>query len=481
MMSPIRNDAAQAAPSTVPATSEIQRRAQRCMGSVLVVEDDGIAAIDIEQTLESNGYDVAGVATSAEEALALARTLRPDLVLMDIHLRGAMDGIETAQQLQRELALPVVYLTANADEVCLRRATETEPYGYILKPFESIDLRICVDVALRRSRTDRLRRDSDMRYRRIVQQTSEGVFSTNADQRITVVNAQFAAMLGYTSTELVGRSPFDFMDERDHQLGARSFARCRQERACRFEARLLRVDGAEFWASISLSSAADPAGEGMIGVVQDVSDKKASEEALRAALAHLKRENGALADLAIRDDLTGLYNRREFERRLDSCLEEQPGRDAALSVVLADIDHFKAINDTYGHHAGDEVLRELGGILGVSLRQTDLACRYGGEEFALLLPNTPGASAVALAERIRKNVAAHAFWVLDLTGERRNISVTLSLGCAVRQSSRCSGEDLLREADQALYSAKTAGRNRVVGIDPLPELAATSSGFPNPR
>ncbi len=165
----------------------------------------------------------------------------------------------------------------------------------------------------------------------------------------------------------------------------------------------------------------------------------------------------ALEELAIRDGLTGLANRREFDRRLKEELERSRRYSLPFSLLMLDLDHFKAVNDTYGHPAGDEVLRTLAVRVRVQVRPVDQVARYGGEEFAVILPETDGAGALAFAERLRAAIAAVPF---ALHAERA-IGLTASIGVASFPRDGDTERDLVAAADRALYSAKQSGRNWV--------------------
>jgi diguanylate cyclase (GGDEF)-like protein/PAS domain S-box-containing protein len=461
---------------SIPPTSEMKHLIPRIVARVLLVEEQGGDGGDLAMTLEALGHTVVGVATSAHEALVFGQTLHPDLALMGVQLQGDLDGIATASLLRRHLNLPVVYLTTEADDVSIQRASETEPYGYVLKPCAPLELRIAIEVAMRRADSERRRRDSDMRYRRIVDWTNEGVWSTNEHGQTILANGQIGLLLARSSTEMLGQSFFDFVHEGERALARRAFEDCRRGQDCRFEARLLRAGGEPFWASVSLSSASTGSPEtlSLIAIVNDISERKASEEQLRAALDHLKQENGTLAHLVKLDDLTGLYNRREFERFVEGELE-RAGSNGRLCVILADIDYFKEVNDHYGHHAGDQVLRQLAEVFRETLHAGELACRYGGEEFAFVFNAADDAEALATSERLRSHVEARTFWVEDLGGHRVALSVTLSVGYASREHGSETAEDLVGRADQALYAAKGQGRNRVVGAPSLRVEQASSS------
>jgi len=167
---------------------------------------------------------------------------------------------------------------------------------------------------------------------------------------------------------------------------------------------------------------------------------------------------------AQRDGLTGLFNRAWFDRTLARDVAQAAQDRTPLSLVLFDIDHFKRVNDTYGHQVGDKVLAGVANVLGGRMRPTDFAARYGGEEFVLLLPNTDAPGAAVVAERLRRRVAEAVHEI----GSGSVLRVTVSAGHAtLRPDSDATAEMLLSCADGALYTAKRGGRNRVVaGQDP---------------
>jgi diguanylate cyclase (GGDEF)-like protein len=180
-------------------------------------------------------------------------------------------------------------------------------------------------------------------------------------------------------------------------------------------------------------------------------------EQMALALANLKLRE-TLRQQSIRDALTGLYNRRFLEESLDRELARLERKQQPLTVIMIDVDHFKNFNDTYGHEAGDVVLRDLGRVLRRQSRQSDIACRYGGEEFTLLLPETPLDTGRQRAESLREAVQE-----LKLTHNGQPLGeVTLSMGVATFPDHGADRENLLYAADMALYEAKRGGRNRVV-------------------
>ncbi|HUQ48027.1 MAG TPA: PleD family two-component system response regulator [Gemmatimonadaceae bacterium] len=175
----------------------------------------------------------------------------------------------------------------------------------------------------------------------------------------------------------------------------------------------------------------------------------------------LSEANNKLTLISLTDGLTGVDNRRALEQRLHEMFEHSLRLHEPVSVVMCDIDHFKTVNDTYGHAAGDEVLKQFAGILKEEAREIDRVGRYGGEEFLLLLPGTVLDAAVTFAERLRQRVDTHTF-----SYEGGTLKRTVSFGVASWPHPKIKGrEGMLKAADDALYVAKESGRNRVVRFD----------------
>jgi len=163
-------------------------------------------------------------------------------------------------------------------------------------------------------------------------------------------------------------------------------------------------------------------------------------------------------EMAVTDGLTGLHNRRYLERHLATLVQQAIAREKPLSVLVLDIDHFKAINDGYGHAVGDDVLREFSRRVRKAVRGIDLACRMGGEEFVIAMPDTDAALALLVGERLRQKIAVDRFRIPE---SEESIEVTVSIGISSLSSAEDTPETLLKRADEALYEAKRAGRNRV--------------------
>jgi two-component system cell cycle response regulator len=164
-------------------------------------------------------------------------------------------------------------------------------------------------------------------------------------------------------------------------------------------------------------------------------------------------------EMAITDQLTGLHNRRYMERHLSNLISNAGKTGRPLAFLIMDIDYFKSVNDTHGHDIGDEVLREFSARIGANVRGLDLACRYGGEEFVVVMPDTDISFAYMVAERLRRSVETTPF---DISRDPKKLNITISIGIASSEGEKDTAEALLHRADQALYRAKRDGRNRVV-------------------
>jgi diguanylate cyclase (GGDEF)-like protein len=227
------------------------------------------------------------------------------------------------------------------------------------------------------------------------------------------------------------------------------------------------------------------------GMLRDAQDQLNNEFSRREQIATLRsRELSAVSELAIKDELTGLANRREALNRLRLFWESTQMYADPLACILLDIDHFKSFNDQYGHASGDLVLQKTADTLRRNVRDNDVVCRFGGEEFVILCPHGGLDGASACAEHLRKAVERQ-----NVNWEDKPLHITASLGVAIRADAMRNAEDLIRQADQGLYRAKHSGRNRVVSVpvfdegpsqhqlnaetDPVPPVRAEPTPVPS--
>lgn len=195
----------------------------------------------------------------------------------------------------------------------------------------------------------------------------------------------------------------------------------------------------------------------------DYITKPFAPEEIAARIAGMLQRMQVFYDMSMRDDLTNAYNRRYFNERLEEEINRSGRNHRSFSIAVMDIDSFKSVNDTYGHQVGDYVLVQLVRFIQARLRKSDFVARFGGEEFVLLLPETPGANAFSLMERLRLQLMETVFPYHDqVTGDYKELHITVSAGIATCPDDAKSGANLLDLADKALYAAKSQGRNAVV-------------------
>ncbi len=180
---------------------------------VLIVEDEGIVAADLETTIQQLGYRVVGTAATGQEAITKAERASPDLVLMDIRLKGPMDGIEAAEQIIARLDIPVTYLTAYADQDTLGRAKLTLPYGYILKPFEEKDIHTAIELALYKHRMERMMATLEGWHAAALRSMPDAVLAVDTHDRITFMNEEAESLFGWPLQEVYGKPLRDFLNQ----------------------------------------------------------------------------------------------------------------------------------------------------------------------------------------------------------------------------------------------------------------------------
>jgi len=235
-----------------------------------------------------------------------------------------------------------------------------------------------------------------------------------------------------------------------------------------FEFQARRYNGAAIWVKNSARAIKDGAGRVLWyeGSLEDITFRKQAQVALRQANEGLKARlteigmlQEQLRERAIRDPLTNLFNRRYLEEMLDQELSKADRKAYPVSLIMMDIDNFKRINDTYGHKSGDQALQSLADFILSCIRSSDTACRFGGDEFVIVMPEATIGLAYERAEKLRQGVQAR-----PMTETGMADCLTVSAGISVYPAHGATREELLRSADQALYLAKAQGRNRVVVV-----------------
>ena len=439
-------------------------------GNILIVDDDSGALKLLKDILTAAGYAVRPF-NNGELALRSVAAEAPELILLDIRMPD-MDGFEVCRRLKENSSqkdIPVIFISAASDTEDKVRGFQAGGIDYITKPFqqEEVIARVNTHVALNRSRQE-------------VQKIAEALRKNEASLRM----AQTIAHLGHWEWD-VHTGQFAWSDETCRILGLDP-----QEQSASYDAFLHAVhpddrarvsgqihqvdEGGEFdiefriilpnggvravhgrGVVICLDTGRKPKIIGtvqefpeheqikMLGVIQDVTERKVLE---------LKLEQQASIDF-----LTGCANRRHFTDLADQEFARVHRYEGIMSVLMLDLDHFKSVNDSHGHHVGDSVLKKLVQVCQGILREVDVVGRLGGEEFAIMLPETEGKQAIEVAERLCQAVAAAE--VLLENGQ--SLRFTTSIGVANLLAGDSSFAQMLDRADKALYEAKNTGRNRV--------------------
>jgi two-component system cell cycle response regulator len=451
---------------------------------VLVVDDLEPNVKLLEAKLRAEYFDVI-TAFSGQEAVDKAKSEQPDIVLLDVMMPG-MDGFEACRLIKKmpETAhIPVVMVTALEQQADRIAGLEAGADDFLTKPVEDVALFARVRSLTRlKMMTDELRlRHATSKGLGMVEQGDWTAELEKVDRRVLIIDDQdeqaqkIRAGLGPDYQVSIEPDPdvamtrvraadFDLVIinmslEATDPLRLCSSIRSFEETRLTPILTIVRQGDTR-----KLVRALD------IGVNDYVSrpvDKhelaaRASTQIRRKQYVdHLRSSFQQSLEMAVTDELTGLYNRRYLASHLSAMFDRAYWTGRPLSVMVLDLDHFKKVNDTHGHDIGDRVIREFADRVRNSVRGIDLACRYGGEEFLVAMPDTEKSAACAVAERLRGEVAAQK---LVINGGRDELQVTVSIGIACTEdgSKDDSPQKLIKRADEALYVAKSGGRNRVI-------------------
>lgn len=311
--------------------------------TILIVEDDAIIGQSLRSCLRKAGYMVSDSVSNGEDALDAIRIKLPDLILMDIALDGGMDGISTAQEIRSQYDIPIVYLTAYADEETLTRAKGTDPYGYVLKPYEERILLVTLEMAFNKYELQKRLKQSEEKYRLLVENQSEGVTIVDQAERFVFANPAADRIFGVEPGGLIGRTVADFTSSDQYaEIRTQSDHR-RNGMITDYEIIINRLDGNQRYIAVTAAPWLDPNGAfaGTLGILRDITEKKRAEQA--------EQEQRALAD-ALRDTAILLSSTLHLDEVLDRILviiERVVPHDAA-NIMLMDDDGWTWIARTRG-------------------------------------------------------------------------------------------------------------------------------------
>jgi two-component system, cell cycle response regulator len=442
---------------------------------ILVVDDQAANVRLLEARLQAEYFDVC-TASDGFEAIEVARNQQPDLILLDV-MMPRMDGYETCAKLKADPStrhIPVVMVTALDQREDRIRGLESGADDFLTKPIDDVALFARVRSLLRlKTLLDELRyRESNAAFAELHADINE---EQAEGYQAVIVSADPRAAKRYATALPNSVTPSCYTDPAKAVAAARAGTdllivdlTAADYDGLRLCARV-RSDAETRQLPILAVVSPDDVAKAVRALdlgVNDIIHRPVDAGELNArARTQLRRKRYAdrlrasldqSLEMAVTDPLTGLHNRRYISSRLRQALAGANNGGAPVSVLIADIDHFKSINDLYGHEAGDHVLQGFAKRMHAALRALDLAARYGGEEFLVVMPGAGMAEAQIAAERLRAEIADTPFLLEDGT----DIAVTVSIGLAQAQVGE-TFESLLRRADVALYAAKHDGRNQV--------------------
>ncbi len=416
--------------------------------NVLLVSADAADHADVRaaiQGVRGQPYRLETARTLAD-ALAAIKAGGVDAMLLDLNLPDST-GVTTFLRVQPKATnIPIVTLVAEQDEDLGKQTVDRGALDYLVRGHVTAQL---VDKVLRyateRTHTLKALKASEQRYRELFQNVTAGVFQTTGDGKFMAANPALVRMLGYDSEDEllavdVARDVYSDPGQRD------DWVRCMAEHGEVRNAELVlkRKDGTRLVVLENSRAVCDADGRVLFyeGTLTDITAAHALSQQLTHEASH--------------DPLTGLKNRREFESRLQHALEMVHATGTPHAVCFMDLDRFKVVNDTCGHVAGDELLRQLGQLLQAKVRQADVVARLGGDEFAILLQNCGPNDALQVANNVLRTVSAFQFvW------GQHTFSIGVSIGVVVITSNFRRMAQVMSAADTACYAAKDGGRNRV--------------------
>jgi two-component system cell cycle response regulator len=448
---------------------------------VLVVDDILSNVKLLEAKLTAEYFDVV-TAFNGLECLAKIAESAPDIVLLDVMMPG-MDGFEVCRRIKSNPAtahVPVVMVTALDQPSDRVAGLEAGADDFLTKPVDDSALFARVRSLVRlKMMTDELRMRESTGQGMGLLDPAETLLDANQTGRILVIEDRAESVSWFASALAPG-----------HEVTS----------VDTFEEALVRVKGGDpdlvivslgmrGFDGLRLCSQLRSLPEGRnvpILVVVSEGDRRKLTQALEMGVndyltrpvdknelvarvrtqlrkkryADRLRQNVQLSlEMAITDQLTGLHNRRYMSRHLDNLVTNAGTNNKPIAFVILDIDFFKSVNDTHGHDIGDEVLKEFASRIAANVRGIDLACRYGGEEFVVVMPDTDVAFAYSVSERLRKGIETTPF---KISRAPNTLNLTISIGIAGSEGVGDTAAALLHRADQALYRAKRSGRNKVV-------------------
>jgi len=449
---------------------------------ILVVDDIEQNRRVLRARLEASYHRVIE-AENGVEAIDIAERKRPDIILLDVMMPG-IDGYETCRRLKALTAtahIPVVMVTALSDAENRIKGLDAGAEDFITKPVNELALNSRIDALSRYNAVA-----AELRQR---QASGEAVGAFDAQEtielgrpiRVFVLDenqrrsARFASILRDAGNLVLTLNETSGMGELG-KTGVDIIILSVSDQSFEPLKLCAHLHMSETTRAISIIAAAEGADEALAAKAmtlgasdmvlmpvdaQELIARVRTQARRTRYIEIMRRRVDRGLELSVIDQLTGLHNRRFMVSQLQKWMQRSTMGDKPVSIVALDIDHFKRVNDTWGHQAGDDVLKQIAGRLTEHVRPMDIVCRPGGEEFIVILPETPGDLACAAAERLRQAIAADPFEVESVPVA---LDITVSAGVATVSGRDETPATLMKRADTALYAAKSDGRNRVKSL-----------------
>jgi two-component system, cell cycle response regulator len=441
------------------------------MARVLIADDEEMVRELLRSALALDGHEVLEAA-DGPSAMELVYSQRPEVVLLDLN----MPGLRGEQVLirARELDSPpdVIIITGQGSLESATLAVRYHARDYLPKPLDLAEVRTKVTQILAErqngERRDAQTHDIERRFEEtsrelvrsrgflqsVLSACADAIIVSDLEDRILLCNEAAGPLCGCAPEKLIGETLSRVLDQGD---GAERPPML-PEHTDRLRNREMRIanrdTGRRVWVRASISALRGESGErvGLVSAFHDITESK-------LLLQELQEANRRLQELSITDSVTGVHNHGYFQERLRSDVQAARRYGYPLSLVLLDLDDFKLLNDLHGHQTGDRALRTVAEVMAEHLRETDVLCRYGGEEFTVILAHIDKEGGLEAAERLR--VAIEQVQIPLSSGGWR--SITASFGVATIPSDAEEPDGLIEAADSAMYRAKRRGKNQVQG------------------
>ncbi|MDG1113349.1 MAG: EAL domain-containing protein [Pseudomonadales bacterium] len=424
------------------------------MSRVFVVEDEVLVARDIKSRLEKLGYQVIGTAARGDDAVTRVLSERPDLILMDINLKGDMDGIEAADRIRAEADLPIIFCTAYSNDETLARAKVTVPYGYVLKPFDNRELEITIEIALHKHQMEVALKTAGIRLEATLQNLDDGVLTIDQTGEILLANPMAVQLLGVSREMLMTLNAeallrFEPLNATDTVIDIAALLQGQMALPISFDRQvLLRQDQDSLPVAVGLNWFS-PGGSPLLVI------------SLRDLTTQIAQE-AQLVKTAFYDDLTSLPNRQLFLDRLTTRLISKRANDgldpAPFAVVIISVEGLGVINQALGFSAGDHAIVDVARRIQRIVKPDDTLSHLGGGRFALLLTDggDPGLTLEAV-EKAQISIHENIEWALDAT-----VTVDSHCGLVFGPGEYVAANDMVRDGETAAGRAKSEGRAAVV-------------------